>query len=74
MSEGMSDFYNAEYLSERLAAVCKERDELRKIVEKQLRMNRSAVALALELDRVKAERDALLSRFGGLMELQDGGK
>ena len=26
----MSNFYTAEYLSERLAAVCKERDELRK--------------------------------------------
>ena len=26
----MSNFYNPEYLQERLAAVCKERDELRK--------------------------------------------
>lgn len=26
----MSSFYNTEYLSERLAAVCKERDELKK--------------------------------------------
>lgn len=26
----MNEFYNAEYLSERLAAVCKERDDLRK--------------------------------------------
>ena len=68
----MSEFYNAEYLSERLAAVCKERDELRrerdelrKIVEKQARMNRSTVAMALELDRVTAERDALLAKLEG---------
>ena len=70
----MNDFYNAEYLAERLAAVCKERDELkrdceelRKIIEKQARMNRTVTLMALELDRVRAERDALLSRFGGLM-------
>ena len=70
----MSEFYNAEYLSERLAAVCKERDDLkrdcdnlREIVEKQARLNRTVTLMALELDQVKAERDALLSRFGGLI-------
>ena len=31
----MNDFYNTEYLSERVAALAKERDELRKIVRKQ---------------------------------------
>lgn len=42
----MSDFYNVEYLSERLAAVCKERDELkrerdalRETLERQARQN-----------------------------------
>ena len=71
----MSEFYNAEYLSERLAAVCKERDDLkrdcdnlREIVEKQARLNRTVTLMALELDQVKAERDALLARFGGLMD------
>ena len=50
----MSDFYNAEYLSERLAAVCKERDELRRICEKQAEANGRMAAMALELDTVKA--------------------
>jgi uncharacterized coiled-coil DUF342 family protein len=59
----MSEFYNAEYLSERLAAVCKERDELRHIVEKQAAMNQRVTELALELDTVKAERDALQKRL-----------
>ena len=30
----MNNFYNLEYLSERLAAVCKERDELRQELNK----------------------------------------
>ena len=49
------------------AAVCQERDDLRQIVERQARMNRTAVELALELDAVKAERDAYLSalKFNG---------
>ena len=71
----MSHLYSAEYLSERLAAVCKERDDLkrdcdnlREIVEKQARLNRTVTLMALELDQVKAERDALLARFGGLMD------
>ena len=29
----MNNFYNPEYLSERLSAVCKERDELRKMLD-----------------------------------------
>ena len=71
----MSGFYSAEYLSERLAAVCKERDELkrdcdnlREIIDKQARLNRTVTLMALELDQVKAERDALLARFGGMMD------
>ena len=64
----VNNFYNTDYLSERLAAVCKERDELRQIVEKQADVNRRVTELALELDQVKAERDALLARFGGMMD------
>lgn len=71
----MSGFYSAEYLSERLAAVCKERDELkrdcnnlREIIDKQARLNRTVTLMALELDQVKAERDALLARFGGMID------
>lgn len=66
----MSEFYNAEYLSERLAAVCQERDalksenrELRQICEKQAAMNGRTAAMALELDQVKAERDSLLRLY-----------
>lgn len=60
----MNDFYNVEYMSERVAALAQERDRLRRelldmkeIVEKQVRLNRSAAATALELDSVKAELD-----------------
>lgn len=49
------------------AATAKERDELRrelnelkKICEKQTRLNRTVAVLTLELDKVTAERDALL--------------
>lgn len=66
----MSNFCNLEYLQERLAAVCKERDELkrdrdelRKIVEKQARLNRTVTLMALELNTVKAERDALRKKL-----------
>ena len=72
----MSEFYNAEYLSERLAAVCRERDELRreaaglkKIVEKQARMNRAMAQMALELDNMTAQRDALLDEIRGFCNL-----
>ena len=58
----MNDFYNVEYMSERVAALAKERDHLRRenndlkeIVEKQVRLNRSAAITALELDNMKAE-------------------
>lgn len=62
-------------LSDMLDALCKERDELkrdcnnlREIIDKQARLNRTVTLMALELDQVKAERDALLARFGGLMD------
>ena len=42
------------------AAVCRERDELRQIVEKQAGLNQRVVDLALQLDAVTAERDAYL--------------
>lgn len=35
----MSNFCNVEYLSERLAAVCKERDELKTIVKGLMHLN-----------------------------------
>ena len=67
----MSEFYSYEYLSERLAAVCKERDELRREVsdlkalcEKQARLNRVCAKLSLDLDTVTAERDELRARLG----------
>lgn len=70
----MNNFYSTDYLYQRLAAVCKERDELRRdcdnlrdIIDKQARLNRTVTLMALELDQVKAERDDLLLRFGGLM-------
>jgi hypothetical protein len=31
----MNDFYNAEYLSERVAALAQERDDLKRMVRKQ---------------------------------------
>ena len=65
----MSEFYNAEYLSERLAAVCKERDELRRVVEKQARMNRLLTQTAMELDNMTAQRDALLDEIRGFCNL-----
>lgn len=72
----MSEFYNAEYLTERLAAVCKERDELRREVvalrelcEKQGRLNLVNAKLAMDLEAVMAERDALLSEICGMCNL-----
>lgn len=35
----MSNFYNAEYLSERLSAVCKERDELKTVIKGLMYLN-----------------------------------
>lgn len=51
----MNDFYNCEYLSERVAALAKERDELKKIAEKQMRMNRSMAVMAMDLDNLRGE-------------------
>lgn len=51
----MNDFYNCEYLSERVAALAKERDELKKIAEKQMRMNRSMAVMTLEMDNLRGE-------------------
>ena len=55
------------------AATAKERDELKrenealkKLCEKQARLNRTVAVLTLELDKVKAERDALLARMEGV--------
>ena len=66
----MNDFYNTEYLSERVAALAKERDDARRevrrlneICERQARLNIVNAKLAMELDQVTAERDAL--RAGG---------
>lgn len=54
------------------AATAKERDELKreneglkKLCEKQARLNRTVAVLTLELDKVKAERDALLEKLEG---------
>ena len=51
----MNDFYNAEYLSERVAALAQERDDLRRDVRR----------LIMNLDKVTAERDALKARLNG---------
>lgn len=46
----MNNFYNAEYLQERLAAVTKENERLREICERQAEMNHTLVKLTLELE------------------------
>lgn len=51
------------------AATAKERDELRRIVEKQSRMNRVLTNTALALDNVTAQRDALLDEIRGMCNL-----
>jgi hypothetical protein len=68
----MNDFYNVEYMSERVAALAKERDELRRevrrlneICERQARLNLVNAKLAMDLDKVTAERDALRARLNG---------
>lgn len=80
----MNNFYNVEYLSERVACVCAERDALKRendalkrevadlkdVVGRQLRLNRSCAVMAMELDKVTAERDALL-RAGGNHEISE---
>ena len=61
----MSDFYNAEYLSERVAALAQERDDLRRennylkdLCDRQARLNLVNAKLQMDLDKVTAERDA----------------
>ena len=68
----MNDFYNAEYLSERVAALAKERDDLRRennylkdLCDRQARLNLVNAKLAMDLDKVTAERDALRARLNG---------
>ena len=62
----MNDFYNAEYLSERVAALAQERDDLRRennylkdLCDRQARLNLVNAKLQMDLDRVTAERDEL---------------
>lgn len=63
----MNDYYNAEYLGERVAALAKERDnyrrelrELKVLCDKQSRLNLVNAKLTQDLDNMTAERDALL--------------
>ena len=50
------------------AAVCKERDELRVICEKQARMNRSMAKMALDLDTMTADRDRLQRAYDAMAQ------
>lgn len=43
----------------------REIDALRQICEKQARLNRTVAVLTLELDKVTAERDALMAKLEG---------
>lgn len=59
-------------LKQLYAATAKERDELKRenrdlknILWKQAKANRSMTMMALELDMVTADRDALLARLEG---------
>ena len=68
----MNDFYNVEYLSERVAALAQERDDLRREVnylkdlcDRQARLNLVNAKLTMDLDKVTAERDALRARLNG---------
>lgn len=58
----MNNFYNTEYLQERLSAVLKENERLRKICERQAEMNHTLVKLTLELEaaerKLEKYRDA----------------
>lgn len=73
----MNNFYNLEYLNERLAATCKERDELRQMLNASIAAQET---LQKELDRVnnlltmaRAERDVVTKRMIEL-EIISGGK
>lgn len=73
----MNNFYNLEYLNERLAATCKERDELRQMLNAAINAQET---LQKELDKTKrllefarAERDVVTKRMIEL-EIISGGK
>lgn len=73
----MNNFYNLEYLNERLAAVRKERDELRQMLNASIDAQET---LQKELDRAnnlltmaRAERDVVTKRMIEL-EITSGGK
>jgi regulator of replication initiation timing len=73
----MNNFYNLEYLNERLAATCKERDELRQMLNAAIMAQET---LQKELDRAnnlltmaRAERDVVTKRMIEL-EITSGGK
>lgn len=73
----MNNFYNLEYLNERLAATCKERDELRQMLNASIAAQET---LQKELDRAnnlltmaRAERDVVTKRMIEL-EITSGGK
>ena len=73
----MNNFYNLEYLNERLAATCKERDELRQMLNASIAAQET---LQKELDRAnnlltmaRAERDVVTKRMIEL-EIISGGK
>ena len=59
----MNDFCNCEYLTKRVAALTKERDELKKIADKQIRMNRSMAVMSLEMDNLRGELDRATERL-----------
>ena len=58
----MNNFYNVEYLQERLAAVTAENERLREICERQAEMNHTVVKLALALDAAEAKLKRLEER------------
>ena len=73
----MNNFYNLEYLNERLAATCKERDELRQMLNASMSAQET---LQKELDiannlltMARAERDVVTKRMIEL-EIISGGK
>lgn len=74
----MNDFYNVEYMSERVAAIAKERDnyrrelrELKVLCDKQSRVNLVNAKLQQDLDNMTAERDALLKAICSTINGED---
>ena len=55
-------FYNVEYLQERLAAVCKERDELR---ADNKRLNEAYEAMSRDLERMSNQLAAARRKLEG---------